>query len=194
MRRVFVSTALLSSAQLAISWLPAQNTGLVAIHGDHDQPTTTELHHRRTAFPASILALTTTFTPSVACLDEIYIVASRPKEYYASLGTPNISDCYPPGWSPATPARFSPEYAPPGTGSHAPAWEIQGVYMRPRRLAALGKHGPSAQYTYVAGHLNISDQQWILLPPNQLQNCVLRPSLCLENPADYQNCGPRDCE
>lgn len=115
MQRVLAFITLSSSAAIAIPSMPAQTTTKWAtICNDSPGPTKLERHHRRTASLASAPALTTTFTPSPGCLDQIYKVIITAGTFYASLGTPNATNCFPPGWHPDPAAPFSPGICPSG--------------------------------------------------------------------------------
>jgi hypothetical protein len=64
---------------------------------------------------SSVLALTTTFVPSSSCLTDIYMYNPGGSRFF-SLGPPDVSDCFPSGWEPATTAYFSPGVCPQGYG------------------------------------------------------------------------------
>jgi hypothetical protein len=71
------------------------------------------LLNRRTAPALTRPILTTTFTPSAGCLSDIYLY-NNDGGPYATLGPPEISDCFPAGWRPDLTARFSPGICPSG--------------------------------------------------------------------------------
>jgi hypothetical protein len=70
--------------------------------------------NRRQAPPATRHVLTTTFIPPTGCLSNIYLYNIGTREPYATLGPPEISDCFPPGWSPDVSTGFSPGVCPSG--------------------------------------------------------------------------------
>ncbi|GIJ85601.1 hypothetical protein Asppvi_004460 [Aspergillus pseudoviridinutans] len=65
------------------------------------------------AAPSAPLPLTTTFTPPIACLKDLWAASSPPSHsWWMQLGPLNIPKCLPSGWAPTT--YFSPGICPSG--------------------------------------------------------------------------------
>ncbi|KAN0079621.1 hypothetical protein V8E54_004835 [Elaphomyces granulatus] len=64
----------------------------------------------------TVLALTTTFVPAPPCLTDVYLYynTTPTPTYFYSLGPPDTSDCFPPGWKPVNTTYFSPGVCPLG--------------------------------------------------------------------------------
>jgi hypothetical protein len=121
MRHILPFFALSSRGVFAAPWqLPSRTATPAALRIDHLQASATltsapALLHR-TASPVSIPALTTTFAPLAACLQDIYVYVYTSEQTFtfASLGTSNITACYPPGWRSDSTMHFSPGICPSG--------------------------------------------------------------------------------
>ncbi|EED14671.1 conserved hypothetical protein [Talaromyces stipitatus ATCC 10500] len=68
-----------------------------------------------TSTTSAIRALTTTFTPAVSCLTDLYlyhVVSGGTVWDYRQLGPSPTSDCYPPNFTPTSSAYYSPGVCP----------------------------------------------------------------------------------
>lgn len=125
-------TALSIKGVFGAPWqLPSRTAVPAALRPDHLQTSTTLIlapsFLRRTASPASIVALTTIFTLLAACLYDVYIYTSGTRTF-ASLGISNTSACFPLGWQPALTMHFSLGICPSGyTVACATTSQISGV-------------------------------------------------------------------